>query len=402
MKKKTIICTIIVGLIFVAIGVIGIVASQDKNTTTENTTPTATVAPSEPETMAPTETLTPTETVEATPTLVPTEAVATATPTPTATSTPTPTVAPTATPIPTESSLYEYEIQRGENVWYRFTEDTLYVTGTGAIDDWKNYGFSDRDVELKNRLNKVKNIVIGEGIDVIGEFSFAEADNAEELHFPSTITSIKKDAFLLCGISVADKKITVTGLDKDRIEIAQGAFTWANIDDAELIAAPKMTPTPTPFVLVPEDVDPNAPKMTHKVQMGDNVYFEFYDNGELYVKGSGKTWDMPELFCWAAPGQRNGKDIPMFDFSFAESFQKCYVDDTITHIGNMSLSGFVFDDAWCPVNVTVGRDTGFHSRKMHLKTAEGTVTVTAGRTISISRAINAYKNPTDEYTITKE
>lgn len=401
MKKKTIICTIIVGLIFVAIGVIGIVASQDKNTTTENTTPTATVAPSEPEIMAPTETLTPTETVEATPTLVPTE-VPTSTPSPIPSPTELPTSIPTPTPIIVEESNVIYELKRGENICYQFTNDgTLYVVGSGKLPELDS-NLYNKTPELRDKLDSVTKIIIEEGITEIGRLSFYHTIHTEELYLPKSLTFIDTKAFSMCGMFNATGEVIIEGLDKERIEIAPFAFEDANIDDEELIAAPKMTPTPTPFVLVPEEVDPNAPKMTHKVQMGDNVYFEFYDNGELYVKGSGKTWDMPELFCWAAPGQRNGKDIPMFDFSFAESFKKCYVDDTITHIGNMSLSGFVFDDAWCPVNVTVGRDTGFHSRKMHLKTAEGTVTVTAGRTISISRAINAYKNPTDEYTITKE
>jgi len=47
--------------------------------------------------------------------------------------------------------------------------------------------------------------------------------------------------------------------------------------------SPTNTPTPTPTV-VPSTLRAN-------VQMGDNVYFKYYDDGTLVVTGTGSTWD---------------------------------------------------------------------------------------------------------------
>lgn len=54
-------------------------------------------------------------------------------------------------------------------------------------------------------------------------------------------------------------------------------------------------PTPPPATPIPTDIptpNPDKPRKYATRQMGDNVTFEFWDNGYLYVKGTGATWNM--------------------------------------------------------------------------------------------------------------
>lgn len=344
-------------LIIVVLGLL-IIGCTSTPTTPQDTSTNTELIP----TTAPVETTAPTESVETTPTLIPSltesptealEIVATATPSPIPTSTPTPTVSPTPSPIPTDSSLYEYEIQRGENVWFRFTEDTLYVTGTGRIDEWKDYGRHDRDIELRDRLDAIKTIVIEEGITEVGKYALGDACHAEELILPQTLTRIESCAFVCCGLinTFYDIKLTVIGLDKNRITIEEKAFWYSSLDDDELTFIPTPTPTPTPIVIpLPnqDDVDPNNPKIIARAQMGDNVWFEFYDTYELHVVGSGRMWDRNYTYVWSwDPNHPLQHYNPKFDREYLSNMKACYIAKEITYIGLETFLGMSFDEVYC-------------------------------------------------------
>lgn len=78
-----------------------------------------------------------------------------------------------------------------ESIWvYEKDEQTLYIRGKGAI-EYEYRRFNDIKYE-------VKRIVIEEGIDEIGPEAFYEFTMLTEVEFPSTLRSIKRNAFDIC------------------------------------------------------------------------------------------------------------------------------------------------------------------------------------------------------------
>lgn len=373
MKKKIGIVLIILAVIFLAIGGIGIYLGKD---TSAGTNPTPTTAPTEM--LAPTEEITPTETVEATPTPIPTEvptsipsptelptptATNTPSPTPLPTSTPTPTVAPTATPIPVESLNIIHEEQHGDNIWYRYADDgTLYVTGSGKIE---RTNFAQNE-----NLYRATKIVIEEGITHIGKMAFGGSSYCEEVVLPNSLIFVDEYAFQFCGgLLWPNGPLVVTNIDKERTEFHPRAFTDSGYNDAELmLPAPTPTPTPAPISAPKaEEVDVNNPKIIANVQMGDNVWFEFYDTCELYVKGSGKTWDFPYGFDWTDDYLRNKyPHIPVFTKEYAKNVKTCYVDDEVTYLGNLIFWGLRFEKIYASANTTY-TDCGIGHLKITIK-----------------------------------
>ena len=367
MKKKLPIIIIVIAVIFIAIGGIGIYLSKDSNTGNET-------IPTEIPTTVPTETL-PTQAitpiVEVTPTLIPTEepiVIATSTPlpsptntpspTPLPTSTPTPTVAPTATPIPVESLNIIHEEQMGDNVWYRYADDgTLYVTGSGKIE---RTNFAQNE-----NLYRATKIVIEEGITHIGKMAFGGSSYCEEVVLPNSLIFVDEYAFQFCGgLLWPNGPLVVTNIDKERTEFHPMAFSMSGYDDPELMVEPTpipVTPTPSPIPAPKaEEVDENNPKLIANVQMGDNVYFEFYDTGELYVTGSGRTWDFPMGFEWTRNYAREKyPHIPVFDKEYAKNIKVCYVADSITYLGNYSFFGLDIAEAWISPNTQISNSGRF-------------------------------------------
>ena len=251
-------------------------------------------------TPAPTVTIAPTEKpVEITPTEIPN----TPTPLPTPTLIPTPTPEPTNTPIPIitvapEAKLLD-SVKMGDNVWYDLYDDnTLVVRGTGAT-----WSFSSYEDYYDNYLNKYsfwksEVLVIEEGITEIGDYALGILSYVEEVYIPSTLKKIGKKGFTNAGYAFSmdtDELTKWNGLDLSKVEVKEDSFTYCSgikelAHSEDLIITPSPTPappTPTPTPLP----DPNHPRKFATKKMGDNVTFEFWDNGYLYVKGTGATYD---------------------------------------------------------------------------------------------------------------
>lgn len=288
-----------------------------------NNIPTVTVAPT------PTERVETTKTPEASvvvPSPKPTNTpVPTNTPTPTNTPVPTVTVAPTPV-IPEEEPYATY--QMGDNVWYDYYDNgMLVVRGSGATWDFdakERYSFlhlQEEGISAKS----ITSIVIEEGLTEIGEFAFAYCSFVESIVFSESVERIENNAFQNVGKMA--EEITWTNLDTDKVEISPTAFYGCNgldsIKDAEKYS---VSPTPTPAPTATPIPDPNKPRLYASRQMGDNVTFEFWDNGYLYVKGSGATWDNDWTFM-AFRGEQYSKTHTVI------------VEEGVTYLGD-----FIFND----------------------------------------------------------
>lgn len=303
-------------------------AGCNKNDTPVVTTPT----------MAVTATVAPILTEEVTPTeapVVPTPIPATPTPLPTPIPSPTPEPTSTPTPVPTiavaENAKLLGTAKMGDNVFYDLYDDgTLVVRGTGATDDFKTV--SEMPESLAKQITSVKNpsttvttVIIEENITSIGKSALSGMVYATKIVFPESLRKLDDKSVYGAGLQVDCTEYI--GLDVDTVEIAGTAF-WGcrspeNIPNGEKYT---LAPTPTPAPTATPLPDPDKPRMYASRQMGDNVTFEFYDNGYLYVKGEGATWDKT--------------------YHFVEFRQEPYcnthtiiVEDGITYVGNSVFNG---------------------------------------------------------------
>ena len=71
--------------------------------------------------------------------------------------------------------------------------NVMYIAGTGAIPD-----FTDKGAPWYDQRNKIRGVVIGEGVTAIGENAFNSCAVMRVALLPSTLTSIGSHAFFCC------------------------------------------------------------------------------------------------------------------------------------------------------------------------------------------------------------
>lgn len=306
-------------------------------------------------------------TIPDTPTPVPTE---TPTPSPVPTPTLTPTPEPTATPVPTNTPTPVVKVDEkakllgtfkmGDNVYYDFYEEiseegyrevTLVVRGTGKTRDVKNdfvttetpyqvsVHFKDSEyskMETEYGLY-VRDIVIEEGITELGDWSLSGFPFVEKIYFPNSLKKLGKASLF----GTVTKYVECYGLrtDMEFGEYALGA-TYKNVTPE--FVSQTVAPTPKPKPTATPTPNPSKPRVYETRKMGKNVTFEFVDNGYLYIKGTGATYD---------------KDWTFFDFE-KEPYCNTHtviVEEGVTYLGNNTLQG-IDNVAYYqfPKNLTVG------------------------------------------------
>ncbi len=259
--------------------------------------PTVTTEPTAEPTVAPTTvpTATPEPEASITPDILPTPIpTPTAIPTPTPTHNPTP--APTATPTPVitvdKNAKLLDSVKMGDNVFYDFYDDgTLVVRGKEKTKDFDNiYSLEFSLGKLGIDASDINAIIIEEGITELGANSLASFYYATKVMFPKSLKKI--GGLALWSVGYSAEEIDYIGLDTDKVEIDATSFLGCGspekIKDAEKYTA---MPTPTPKPTATPLPNPDKPRMLSSKKMGDNVTFEFWDNGYLYVKGTGATYD---------------------------------------------------------------------------------------------------------------
>lgn len=268
------------------------------------TTPTVTTEPTVAPTTAPTATPEPEASVtpDILPTPIPTP-TAIPTPEPTATPEPTPTPAPTATPTPVitvdKNAKLLDSVKMGDNVFYDFYDDgTLVVRGKGKTRDVKNEFYIDveevslwsKDEEYRkgpgSYVARVEEIIVEEGITELGDWSLCGFFYAKKIELPQ---SLKKIGIAALYVTI-DEEVECYGLRSD-MEFEEYALGCAFKNMPSEFAPYATTPAPLPKPTATPLPNPDKPRMLSSKKMGDNVTFEFWDNGYLYVKGTGATYD---------------------------------------------------------------------------------------------------------------
>ena len=290
------------------------------------------------------------------PTAKPTKAESKVTDAPTATVTPTEapaknpsdsqgSVTPTATPMPIV--LLKAKVQMGDDVWYEFYEKgVLIVTGTGSTWDFNHTSTLDEHfkkacyedgmdyVGKTKTYETITKIIVSEGITRLGNFSMSLFERVESITLPKSLKVIGESAFRYFGNYV--DSVDWIGLNLEGIDIATTAFYDASgLEELKNVEKYQIKPTATPTPLPPTPTptpDPANPKLKHTQQMGDNVTYEFWDNGILYIKGSGAIWDVS------------------YDTVDITKAKKVIVEEGITYLGSCSLM-FDFEELILPKSI---------------------------------------------------
>ncbi len=79
--------------------------------------------------------------------------------------------------------------------WILDSEGTLFIYGTGEMDNWN---FSETNLPPWYGITRVKKVLVGEGITTIGDYAFSYCPNICEINIPDSVTSIGDCAFRGC------------------------------------------------------------------------------------------------------------------------------------------------------------------------------------------------------------
>lgn len=97
---------------------------------------------------------------------------------------------------------------------------------------------------------------------------------------------------------------------------------------------PSVAPTATPVIEVSKDAI-----ILKTVKIGDNVWYDFYDDGTLVVRGAGKTRSVDCKFEKGIPAYRDSEYIDNCKTQSAET-KTVIISEGITGIGDWAISGF--------------------------------------------------------------
>lgn len=250
---------------------------------------------------------------------------------------PSPTPRADVTQIPGDYSQH----QLGENVWGRLYDNgILHVVGSGSTWDY------DSHVEAYNEIDKfhgyrhdAETVIVEEGITRIGDFGLAYLQSTKKIILPSSLKEVGSCAFYGSGDFDGCKW---EGLTPEKWKIKGNSLLGGRDFDK----VPEYAQYCQVFVPA---ADPENPKLRHTMQMGDNVTLEFWDNGYLYVKGSGKMWNKTDIFHLYSTYQNEEGVLR----EICDTITHVVVEEGITYIGNQNFLGIGdVEEVWLPSTLT--------------------------------------------------
>lgn len=86
-----------------------------------------------------------------------------------------------------------YDGQCGENLYWKYADSTLTITGTGRMTDYLSY-----QVPWRLLRDSITKVVLPEGLVSIGAYAFNKFQNLPTVTVPSTVTSLEESSFSDC------------------------------------------------------------------------------------------------------------------------------------------------------------------------------------------------------------
>ena len=134
-----------------------------------------------------------------------------------------------------EQNTWDISATENDHVTATFDEETglLTISGTGKMKNWERASY----VPWNNVKEKIKNILINNGVTSIGDYAFDSCTSLEQIEIPEGITNIGKRAFWGCTIITSiEIPEGVTSIGDDAFFNCNSLTIYTNSDYVERYA----------------------------------------------------------------------------------------------------------------------------------------------------------------------
>lgn len=216
--------------------------------------------------------------------------------------------------------------------WYL---EQLYFCYTGAYPNEQEQLLPFRQI-----LDRVTEIEICEGITEIGESSFTPFYHVKYVYAPQTVEKVGNYAFLGTG-QYEDEELMLFGFVMEELDYSAASFALSPASllmetdeegyyQEELPVRPKEE----------QGTVPDEELLVAKVYMGEHIEYCLYENGVLYVTGTGATFDFEH---YSDMEKYVMEELKLFSRQEAETgwFERVteiVLEDSVERIGDNSLA----------------------------------------------------------------
>lgn len=265
-------------------------------------------------------------------------------------------------PVSAETTIVENG-QCGDNVFYELdSEGTLTISGTG--DMWNySYGYDSSGPGNPFKSFNSPNVIVECGVTSIGSFAFSECINIQSVTLPDSITSIGFAAFhetRIVNISIPD---SVTTIGDDAFASCSHLSTVkisSNMNDIGRLfpycSNLHEIVIPSSVTLIDEEVFFNTSDLYDiniygyknsyaetfanennyefveidctpdlMGQLGENVYYEYNNDGTLNISGTGAMWGFDGYYTSTSP---------FYNSDLRDKIKTIAIENGVTTIGD--------------------------------------------------------------------
>jgi len=260
---------------------------------------------------------------------------------------------------------HTYVIKENGITYVFYPDGTLLVSGTGAtksfatieeakqwyltelyhaVSGWYPEG-TERLMPFRLMLDKVTRIEIEEGVTALGDSTFSPFYYVETVTAPTTMKKVGSYAFLGTGQSTGTE-LKLYGFEAKEMEYDETSFivfptdilTETATGSALRISKVPVRPEAERGTVPEEDL------LVAKVQMGEDIEYRLYENGVLYVTGTGTTYDFDRDF------EMERHIMDMFNYTsrmetetlWFDMVTEILIEDSVERIGDNALAQYKY------------------------------------------------------------
>jgi len=145
------------------------------------------------------------------------------------------------------------------------------------------------------------------------------------------------------GFLYPDRTVNLNNLNLSKVKLAKNAFYGCTtIEGADNLSGYMAAPTATPKPTATPTPNPEKPRKAATLEVGNNITYEFWDNGVMYVKGKGAVPDKPDF--WAL----DEEDDNPTGYTLVGKIHTLHVEEGISDFGTLSLVGVRAEEVYLP------------------------------------------------------